>query len=103
MKPLLLVDDSYTVRTELRAELVASGFVVTVCDSLASARRALRAHAYSLVILDVLLPDGSGIDLLREIKSAKDKKPPPVLLLSSSSASPRARTPTSVSRSTGTT
>ena len=46
------------------------------------ARRLLSADRFSLVILDVLLPDGDGIDLLREIRSNSLGSETAVMLLS---------------------
>ena len=78
---ILIVDDSLTVRMDLRETFESAGFATTCCDRLASAREALALQTFSLVILDVLLPDGDGVDLLREIKSAS-RPALPVLLLS---------------------
>lgn len=83
MKPhVLIVDDSLTVRMDLRGVLHQAGFIVTACDTKASAQKALRGRPFALVILDVLLPDGSGIDLLREIRAMQDSVHLPVILLS---------------------
>lgn len=83
MKPhVLIVDDSPTVRMDLRATLNFAGFTVTACDTKASAQQALRSRAYDLIILDVILPDGNGIDLLREIRSTQEHEHLPVILLS---------------------
>ncbi|MCC6552801.1 MAG: response regulator [Polyangiaceae bacterium] len=79
---VLVVDDSLTVRMDLRRTLGAAGLLVTACDTLAAARRALAQTTFSLVILDVILPDGDGIDLLHEIKMGPITKGTPVILLS---------------------
>jgi two-component system NtrC family sensor kinase len=78
---ILIVDDSLTVRMDLRDTFASAGFATTTSETLAAARAALAEQSFSLVILDVLLPDGDGIDLLLEIKSMP---PPaiPVMLLS---------------------
>jgi DNA-binding response OmpR family regulator len=83
MRPhILVVDDSLTVRMDLRAVLSAAGFSVTACENKTSAQKALRSRSFALVILDVVLPDGSGIDLLREIRSEQESVHVPVILLS---------------------
>jgi DNA-binding response OmpR family regulator len=83
MKPhVLVIDDSLTVRMDLRAVLNTAGFAVTACDTKAAGQKALRSRSYALVILDVILPDGSGIDLLRELRSQQDSVHMPVILLS---------------------
>ena len=45
-----------------------------LCASLAEARAALAAAAPAAWILDVLLPDGDGVDLLREIRRPRDRR-----------------------------
>ncbi|MGK3971108.1 response regulator [Sorangium sp. So ce118] len=83
MKPqVLIVDDSLTVRMDLRSLLRGAGFVVTACETKALAQKVLKSRTFSLVILDVLLPDGDGLDILREIRSSADLVQLPVILLS---------------------
>lgn len=83
MKPaVLIVDDSLTVRMDLSETFESAGYQVTACDTLHGARSALAGGEFSLVILDVLLPDGDGLGLLREIKQTSDRPRPPVILLS---------------------
>jgi two-component system, NtrC family, sensor kinase len=83
MKPtVLIVDDSLTVRMDLQETFEAGGFVTTACEALASARDALNRQTFSLIVLDVMLPDGDGIEWLREIKSTPGTAATPVILLS---------------------
>ncbi|WP_438030039.1 response regulator [Sorangium sp. So ce233] len=83
MKPhVLIVDDSLTIRMDLRILLSGAGFVVTACETKALAHKVLRSKAFSLVILDLLLPDGDGLDVLREIRTSADLVQIPVILLS---------------------
>ena len=83
MRPrVLIVDDSLTVRMDLKATFESAGIATTLCATLADARAALASEDLSLVILDVVLPDGDGIDLLREIKDHPSTSKTPVLLLS---------------------
>ena len=67
---------------DLTEAFTAGGFTALACSTLAEARAALATRSFSLVILDVLLPDGDGVDLLREIKSAPATARVPVILLS---------------------
>ncbi|HWZ87592.1 MAG TPA: response regulator [Polyangiaceae bacterium] len=84
MKPVvLIVDDSLTVRMDLAEAFEAAGFRALLATSVAEARRALEHEPIDVAILDVILPDGDGIVLLREIRSAKKPAGPFVLLLSS--------------------
>lgn len=83
MKPIaLIVDDSLTVRMDIGEALEAAGFSTALCADLQSAREALRRERCSLVVLDVVLPDGDGLDFLKELKSGGATKALPVLLLS---------------------
>jgi DNA-binding response OmpR family regulator len=66
---VLIVDDSLTVRMDLAEALEEAGLRALPCASLAEARAALAREAPSLVILDVILPDGDGVELLREIRA----------------------------------
>lgn len=79
---VLVVDDSLTVRMDLSEALTASGFHVTAVGTLAAAREALEEHAFFLVILDVLLPDGDGVEFLQELRAAPDTREMRVMLLS---------------------
>jgi two-component system NtrC family sensor kinase len=84
LKPrVLIVDDSLTVRMDLGEAFESAGFAYTLCSSLAEARSALSTGNFALIILDVLLPDGDGIDLLREVRNTPATACTPVMLLSS--------------------
>jgi DNA-binding response OmpR family regulator len=66
---VLVVDDSLTVRMDLAEALGAAGFSVTPAESARAARDALAETPHALVVLDVVLPDGDGLDFLRELRS----------------------------------
>jgi two-component system NtrC family sensor kinase len=84
LKPsVLIVDDSLTVRMDLGEAFELTGFATTLCTTLAEARSALSMGSFSLIVLDVLLPDGDGIDLLREIRQTPANAGTLVMLLSS--------------------
>jgi len=78
---VLIVDDSLTVRMDLSEALEAAGFRTFLCASAAEARAALAREIPSLVVLDVVLPDGDGVDLLKEIRASASAATP-VLMLS---------------------
>jgi DNA-binding response OmpR family regulator len=79
---VLVVDDSLTVRMDLDEALRGIGFETALSTSLADARRHLAEEEFALAILDVILPDGNGIDLLREIRTSPRTERLPVMLLS---------------------
>jgi len=65
---LLLVDDEESFRKLTARELARSGISVTGVGTLGEARLALAEGNFEAVLLDMRLPDGSGLDLLGEIK-----------------------------------
>jgi two-component system NtrC family sensor kinase len=79
---VLVVDDSLTVRMDLTEALRAAGLEVIPCQSLGEARETLAARPVAVVILDLVLPDGDGLDLLREIR-AREGSQVAVVMLSS--------------------
>jgi two-component system NtrC family sensor kinase len=84
LKPrVLIVDDSLTVRMDLGEAFESAGFATMLCSTMAEARSALSTDSFSLIILDVLLPDGDGVDLLREIRQTPAIAGTLVMLLSS--------------------
>ncbi|MGA2989854.1 MAG: response regulator [Candidatus Korobacteraceae bacterium] len=79
---VLIVDDSLTVRMDLKEAFENGGFEVTACSTLQAARAAFSNTAFAIVILDVLLPDGDGVEFLAELKSSEQTAHLPVMLLS---------------------
>jgi two-component system, NtrC family, sensor kinase len=79
----LIVDDSLTVRMDLAEAFAAAGLPVVLAASAAETRVALACEPIALVILDVVLPDADGLELLKEIRlSTRIALKPAVLLLS---------------------
>ncbi|HEV2105642.1 MAG TPA: sigma-54 dependent transcriptional regulator [Candidatus Eisenbacteria bacterium] len=64
---LLFVDDEASFRTLTSRELARSGYAVEQAANLDEARRLLARGAFDLVLLDIRMPDGSGLELLPEI------------------------------------
>ena len=80
---VLIVDDSLTVRMDLAEAFESAGFRPLLCSSISQARDALAAEpAIDLAILDVLLPDGDGVQLLEEIRTKPATRDLPILMLS---------------------
>lgn len=80
---VLIVDDSLTVRMDLAEAFAAAGFQPLPCATAREARETLARHCVDLIVLDVILPDADGIDLLKEWRSDAGTVATPVLLLSS--------------------
>jgi DNA-binding NtrC family response regulator len=67
---LLIVDDEETFRKLTARELSRTGYAVESVGTIEEARARLGKQQFNLVLLDVRLPDGSGLDLLEEIREA---------------------------------
>ncbi|MGA5299115.1 response regulator [Nucisporomicrobium flavum] len=80
---VLIVDDSLTVRMDLHEAFEADGFTTVLCATGEQARRAFREAAFDVAVLDVMLPDADGVDLLRELRSLPGREHTPTVLLSS--------------------
>lgn len=79
MEQLLIVEDDKALNRGLCEALKADERRIISCQDLKTAREQLLCDRVSLVLLDINLPDGSGLNLLREIK---EKTPDiPVILL----------------------
>ena len=78
MQRILIVEDDETLAQGLRLALRGPEVKITLCGTLAEAAEVFHHAPFHLVILDVNLPDGSGLDLLREIRQTSAA---PVILL----------------------
>jgi two-component system response regulator PilR (NtrC family) len=67
---ILVVDDEQSMREMLGITLVKEGFAVVAAATRAEASTLLAKHRIDLVISDIRLPDGDGIEILRHVKSA---------------------------------
>jgi ActR/RegA family two-component response regulator len=64
----LVVDDDPDFRNGLAEAVRLEGFVTSTAENLAEARRHVAESAPHVVLVDLSLPDGSGLDLLKEIE-----------------------------------
>ena len=69
-KNILLVEDEAVFAKAVKKHLERAGYKVTLAADLEIARREFDEKAPDLILLDMRLPDGSGLDLLSEIKSS---------------------------------
>jgi DNA-binding response OmpR family regulator len=67
---LLVVEDDVPTRTFLADNLTADGYELVAAETLREAMRALEQRAPDLAIVDLGLPDGSGLDLIRRVREA---------------------------------
>ena len=75
---VLIVEDEPQVAASLRELLEREGYAVDVAGSVAEARRALAGEPPDVMLLDWRLPDGEGIDLLKDLRKTSDL---PVLMV----------------------
>lgn len=80
---VLIVDDSLTVRMDLADAFTAAGLRPLPCATAAEAREILSSGSVAVIVLDVLLPDANGVDLLNEIRSTPAGAAVPIVMLSS--------------------
>src|SRR5437899_5039107 len=70
MQKILVIDDEPSMRELLAIMLRKEGFEVLLADSRARAAAVLAEGPVPMVITDVKLPDGDGIEILRHVKAA---------------------------------
>lgn len=78
-RDVLVVEDDPTVARSLSQGLCEDGFAAVAVGTCGAARRHLASRRPALLILDLGLPDGDGLSLLRELRSAMDRLPVIVL------------------------
>jgi two-component system NtrC family sensor kinase len=80
---VLIVDDSLTVRMDLHEAFEAGGFRTVLCSTGTEAREAFATAVFDVAVLDVLLPDADGLELLTELRGMPSRKDVVTVLLSS--------------------
>ncbi|WP_339931619.1 response regulator transcription factor [uncultured Brevundimonas sp.] len=78
---LLIVDDDDRIRELLKEYLAREGYRVTGAAHAAAARRLMELIEFDLVVLDIMMPGESGLDLTTWVRSKADTSRTPVLLL----------------------
>src|SRR5262249_60735777 len=69
MAAILVVDDEYSARTTLALLLRHRGHVVREADGVTAAIHELRAGVFDVIVTDLRMPDGVGLDVLHAAKS----------------------------------
>jgi two-component system response regulator QseB len=76
---VLIVEDDAVLQDGLRVGLAIGGFNADAVESCEEADAVLQNHEFDALVLDLMLPDGSGIDVLKALRARRDMTP--VLLL----------------------
>jgi two-component system, OmpR family, alkaline phosphatase synthesis response regulator PhoP len=81
---ILVVDDDDSLAALLGGRLRREGYEVRLCSDTAEAERVLQSHSFDVILLDVMLPDGSGFDFCAGLRDRNISTP--VLMLSARGA-----------------
>ena len=68
MQKILLIEDDITLGNGIRLALQNTFLQIILCHTLTEGRNVLDRESFDLLILDINLPDGSGLDLLNEVR-----------------------------------
>ncbi|HEU4981988.1 MAG TPA: sigma-54 dependent transcriptional regulator [Acidobacteriaceae bacterium] len=82
MNHILVVDDEATIRESLEGILREEGYAVTTTPSGEEAVVLLRDAPYDVLLLDILLPDRDGLDVLNDTRSLAAENQPEVVVIS---------------------
>src|SRR6185295_8589801 len=76
---ILVVDDEADIRESLDALLSLEGYEVDLAANATEGARKLETRLYDLVLLDLMMPDRSGMDVLREVRE-RDRETPILMI-----------------------
>ena len=78
---ILVIEDEPDIRRNLEYNLGREGFNTSSVGSLDEANEKLKSKKFDLILLDLMLPDGSGLDLCKKIKSNSKTEATPIIIL----------------------
>src|SRR5262245_56460887 len=81
-RSILVVDDDHDCRTMVKTILSSSGFEVEICASGPEALARLNSYTPALVILDIMMPEMSGYDVVVHMKQRLETQNIPIMMLS---------------------
>jgi len=70
---ILLVEDDETIADSIMVYLRDDGFICEFASTFTAAEEKIHTYEYDLIIVDIMLPDGTGFELVKQIKQAKSK------------------------------
>ena len=86
---VLIVEDSASIALGYAAQLQSAGHKVDVSETLADAQAALKRSDFDVVLLDLQLPDGNGMDLMKA-GSSGDRPAPAFIIVTADGSLARA-------------
>ena len=78
---ILIIEDEPDIRKNLEYNLSREGYSVLTAASIAEAEQLIYSNNLSLVLLDLMLPNGSGLELCKKMKSDPDVQNLPIIIL----------------------
>ena len=78
---VLIIEDEPDIRKTIDYNLTKESFKVVQAGSIEEGEKALASNQIDVIILDLMLPDGSGLTLCRDIKSDDKTKHIPIIIL----------------------
>jgi DNA-binding response OmpR family regulator len=81
-KNIYLVEDDNDINDLIKYLLSDIGYRVLTCTTMTAFKQALEIALPDLIILDIMLPDGDGVEICRELKSTENMQKIPIFLMS---------------------
>ena len=78
---ILVIEDEPDIRRNLEYNISREGYNVLTAGSLSEAEEIVNSNSLSLILLDLMLPDGSGLDLCKKFKSNSKTESIPIIIL----------------------
>ena len=78
---ILVIEDEPDIRRNLEYNISREGFNVITAGSLSEAEELVNSNSLSLILLDLMLPDGSGLDFCKKFKSNSKTDSIPIIIL----------------------
>ena len=78
---ILIIEDEPDIRKNLEYNLSREGYSVLTAASIREAEQLIYSNNLSLILLDLMLPDGSGLELCKKMKSDPDVQNLPIIIL----------------------
>src|SRR5579871_348741 len=82
MKSILIIEDDQVVANVYRNKLAVEGYTVEVAGDGEAGLRIMRTFKPNLIILDLMLPTISGVDVIREIRTEGEFNKVPIIVFS---------------------